>query len=176
MLPSNSIISFYSGNLKNSSRKLEDIWKFNDEELEGYHTYIQWLFPMKEPSAINFAAPVVNEEVITEFKNSPELRANLLISFKLMLKFYGFQIVESGDDINIVKSDEYSEKIKNWLSHRNHNYLRITRILTSLKLLGLEKYSKAFFLCLEQIYAEEAYEIGEETFAYWQNTQIPVSS
>jgi hypothetical protein len=173
MLPSKTIISFYSGKLKNSSRKLEDIWKFNDDELEGYHTYIQWLFPLEVPSAVNFAAPVLDDDVISEFRNSPALKENLLRSFKMMLKFYGFEAVETGDDVEIQKSSDYGIRKENWISHRNHNYLRITRILTSTRLLGLEKYSKAFFTCLEKVYAEEAYEIGEETFAYWKNTQTP---
>lgn len=174
MLPSKTIISFYSGELKKSSRKLVDIWKFNDDELEGYHTYIQWLFPLEVPSAVNFAAPVLDETVIQEFRKSPELQAKLLTSFQLMLKFYGFLIMETGDEVSIVKSSDFAKKKENWISHRNHNYLRITRILTSLRLLGLEKYSRAFFECLEELYAEESYEIGEETFAYWRNSQNPV--
>jgi hypothetical protein len=173
LLPSKSIISFYSGDQKNSSRKLEDIWKFNNDELEGYHTYIQWLFPLEVPSAINFAAPVLDDEVISEFRNSSALKAKLLKSFMMMLNFYGLEAVETGDDVEIVKSSYYDVRKENWISHRNHNYLRITRILTSTRLLGLEKYSMAFFTCLEKIYAEEAYEIGEETFCYWKNTQNP---
>ena len=173
MLPSKTVISFYSGDLKNNIRKLEDIWKFNDDELEGYHTYIQWLFPLDVPSAINFAAPVLDEAVIQEFRKSPVLQAKLLTSFKMMLKFYGFLVDETADNVAIVKSSDYAKKKENWISHRNHNYLRITRILTSLRLLGLENYSRAFFDCLEQVYAEESYEIGEETFSYWKNSQKP---
>ncbi|BCY17666.1 hypothetical protein hrd7_15150 [Leptolinea sp. HRD-7] len=122
MLPSRAIISFYSGDLKNSNRKLEDIWKFNDDELEGYHTYIQWLFPLEEPSAINFAAPVLDKAVFQEFRKSPELKAKLLTSLAIMLKFYGFQIVENGSDVTIEKSSDYATKKENWISHRNHNY------------------------------------------------------
>lgn len=173
MLPSETIISFYTGDSKKSNRKLEDIWNFTDDELEGYHTYIQWLFPLEVPSAINFAAPVLDETVIQKFRKSPELQAKLLTSFKMMLKFYGFQIVETGNEVKIIKSSDFLIKKENWISHRNHNYLRITRILTSLRLLGLENYSRAFFECLEQIYSEESYEIGEETFSYWKNSQIP---
>jgi hypothetical protein len=173
MLPSNTILAFYSGTLKNSSRRLEDIWKFNDEELEGYHTYIQWLFPLEVPSAINFAAPILDAGVISQFRKSAELQARLLKSFELMLKFYGLEVIESEGEIQVTKSSDYAVKKENWISHRNHNYLRITRILTSVKLLGLEAYSKAFFRCLEKIYTEEAYEIGEETFQYWKKTQLP---
>jgi hypothetical protein len=175
MMPSKSILLFYSGHLENSSRRLEEIWKFNDDELEGYHTYIQWLFPLIEPSSVNFAAPVLDAEVISEFKQSPALQARLLISFKVMLKFYGFEIDESGPEIKIIKSAEYALKKKNWISHRNHNYLRITRILTCLRLLGLEAYSIAFFECLQMVYAEEAYEIGEVTFDYWKRSQFATS-
>jgi hypothetical protein len=74
--PSKSILSFYSNQpIDPTSRKLEDIWKFSDDELEGCHTYIQWLFPLKEPSAFNFAAPVLDKEVILEFRQSPVLRS-----------------------------------------------------------------------------------------------------
>ncbi len=107
MMPSKSIIQFYSGRLEKSGRTLEEIWKYNDDELEGYHTYIQWLFPLIEPSVINFAAPVLDAEVMAEFRKSPELQQKLLTSFKLMLKFYGFEIDESGDEIQIVKSDDF---------------------------------------------------------------------
>jgi hypothetical protein len=109
-LPSKSIIQFHSGNLENASRTLEEIWKFNDDELEGYHTYIQWLFPLIEPSAINFAAPVLDTDVISEFKKSSAVQNQLLISFNLMLKFYGFEINESDNDIMISKRDDYEVK------------------------------------------------------------------
>ncbi|MBD2136681.1 hypothetical protein H6F32_03540 [Anabaena sp. FACHB-1237] len=34
----------------------------------------------------------------------------------------------------------------------NHNHLRITRILKSLCLLGLKKYTQSLFKCLTEIY------------------------
>jgi hypothetical protein len=173
MTPSKNIILFYSGQLEGSGRKLADIWRFNDDELEGYHTYIQWLFPLTEPSSINFAAPVLDVDVIAEFRKSPALQERLLVSFKLMLRFYGFEIDESEHNLRIIKSAAYPEKKKNWISYRNHNYLRITRILICLRLLGLEKYSIAFFACLEKVYAEEANEIGEVTLDFWRKSQLP---
>jgi hypothetical protein len=145
--PSKYILSFYSGQPSgDSARSLEDIWKFNDDELEGYHTYIQWLFPLLEPSAFNFAAPVLDADVIFEFRKSHVLQQRLLISYKVMLKFYGFEIDESDNDIKVIKSTGYADKKKNWISYRNHNFLRITRILTSLRLLGLERYSNPLSL------------------------------
>jgi hypothetical protein len=89
-----------------------------------------------------------------------------------MLKFYGFEIAETEGRVEVIRSADYAIKKENWISYRNHNYLRITRILTCLRLLGLEGYSRAFFECLEKVYAEESYEIGEESFGYWKRTQV----
>jgi hypothetical protein len=87
-----------------------------------------------------------------------------------MLKFYGLQCNEHGlSDIEITKSDEYQERKSNWVEQKNHNYLRITRVLTSLSILGLENYAQAFFKCLSQIYPEESKNIGSETYAYWKS-------
>jgi hypothetical protein len=65
--------------------------------------------------------------------------------------------------VEITKSAEYSERKQNQLNAGNHNYLRITRILTSLNLLGLGAYAQAFFKCLAQSYQEERSQIGPET-------------
>jgi hypothetical protein len=50
-----------------------------------------------------------------------------------------------------------------------HNYLRITRILTSVRLLGLEEYAEAFYEALGNVYKEYASRIGPETWGYWTN-------
>jgi hypothetical protein len=54
----------------------------------------------------------------------------------------------------------------------NHNHLRITRILKSLSILGLEAEARAFYECLVAIYEDEAKRleprITEETMGFWQ--------
>lgn len=153
-------------------RKIEQIWAFSDEQLENIHNYIQWLFPLREPSRYNRAAPILDEETIGEFLANGELRRRLLISFKLMLKFYGFQVLEKGGMLEVVKAADYSAKKEAWQTYGNHNYLRITRILTSLNLLGLEAYSRAFLDCLEIVYAEDSSRIGAATMQYWRSTRL----
>src|SRR4028118_317782 len=169
-LPAN-ILTFYQGQSPDSSgRMIETIWSWDYQKLEYTHDYIQWLFPLKEKSRFNWNAPVLNEEVIQAFRKNEQLRIRLSKSFKLMLKFYGLQCNEVGNtDIEITKSDEYQERKQNWINGGNHNYLRITRILTSLRLLGLENYAQAFFRCLNQIYSEESPNIGNKTYAYWKS-------
>ncbi len=168
---SEDILAFYQGQSPDSEgRMIETIWSWDIKKLEYTHNYIQWLFPLKEKSRFNWNAPVLNDEVIQAFRTNKQLRTRLIQSLKVMLRFYGLQCNELGDtEINITKSDEYQERKLNWIDEGNHNYLRITRILTSLKILGLENYAMAFFKCLNQIYLEEGKTIGHVTYAYWKS-------
>jgi hypothetical protein len=170
-IASASLIAFYLGEFPDSEgRMLEQIWAWDYMRLEYVHNYIQWLFPLKQRSHFNPRAPVLDDEVIAAFRENKQLKAHLLKSFKVMLKFYGLQCNEGANaGIEVAKSDEYQQRKPVWLNPHNHNYLRITRILTSLRLLGLEPYAQAFFKCLDQIYAEEKRNIGAETYAYWKS-------
>ncbi|HEY9611993.1 opioid growth factor receptor-related protein [Allocoleopsis sp.] len=85
----------------------------------------------------------------------------------------GLQLSKPGNgQIAVTQSDEYRERISVWLNRFNHNYLRITRILTSLSLLGLEDDAKAFFNGLDQIYLEEGDPIGSEPYLFWKKAVI----
>lgn len=167
---SKDIVTFYLSQSPDSEgRMIEDMWSWSNQKLEDVHNYIQWLFPLKEASRFNQNAPILSEEIIQTFRTNEQLRTRLITSLKVMLKFYGLQCNESSNgDIEIAKSDEYQDRKRFWIEPYNHNYLRITRILTSLSILGLENYARAFFQCLTQIYSEESEDIGEETFAYWK--------
>ena len=59
----------------------------------------------------------------------------MLRAFERMLKFYGLKY-ESSNVVSIAKN--HIERIDNLIKN-THNNLRITRILTSLKLHGLDK-------------------------------------
>jgi hypothetical protein len=95
-----------------------------------------------------------------------------------MLVFYGFELVED-DPLRVVPSESFPEQSTNWLELSNHNHLRITRILKSLRLLGLEEESAAFFRCLAGLYGKEsataAPRISEETFHYWRSAATRIS-
>lgn len=166
------ILAFYRGQSPDSKgRMIEEIWSWDYQRLEYTHDYIQWIFPLKEPSQFNWRAPVLDDNVVQAFRTNEQLRMRLLHSFKVMLRFYGLQCNEiSGRAIDITQSDEYPERKLNWIEPKNHNYLRITRILTSLRILGLENYALAFFNCLNQICQEEGETIGSVTYSYWERT------
>ena len=40
-------------------RKLHEIWEFSDNQIESTHDFIQWLFPLTEPSQSQPDAPVL---------------------------------------------------------------------------------------------------------------------
>lgn len=168
---SEDILTFYEGQSPDSSgRMIENIWSWDYQKLEYIHNYIQWLFPLTKKSEFNWNAPVLNDEVIQAFRTNEQLRMRLRKSLQVMLRFYGLQCNElSNTDIEITKSEEYSERKLDWIEEGNHNYLRITRILASLTLLGLENYAQAFFKCLDQIYSEESKFIGSKTYDYWKS-------
>jgi hypothetical protein len=162
------LIDFYSGRGNDHrGRKLEKILSWDDDRLESVHDYIQWLFPLAEPSRFNPHAPLLNETDRAEFQSRPNLQANVLRALRRMLAFYGFLMEEpSSGAVSITPSGDVRH---HWLSPGNHNYLRITRILTSLRLIGLGEYARAFFAALEHLYAEHGREIGETTYSYWRS-------
>ncbi|WP_254173607.1 opioid growth factor receptor-related protein [Planktothrix pseudagardhii] len=165
------IILFYLGlSPDHKGRKIEEIWQWDHDRLEYTHDYIQWLFPLLEKSRFNRDAPTLNLSIIETFKNTKELKQRLHQSLLLMLDFYGLKLeCQPSQTIQIIPSETYPTRKKQWVGWRDHNYLRLTRILTSLRLLGLETQAKALFQCLDQIYQEEQDKIGLETYMYWKN-------
>jgi len=164
------IIEFYLGNIPdNRGRTLEQIWKKHHQWLEATHDYIQWLFPLTKRSQFNTNAPILIASDIQRFQASEELRNRLAQSLNLMLDFYGLSCEENEVGVASIRlSKTFPERKQVWLHWGNHNHLRITRILKSLKLLGLEVHAQAFFKCLEQIYLAERDQITTLTYSLWQ--------
>ena len=73
-----------------------------------------------------------------------------------------------GGTYQIVKSKDFRQKSRNWLTKYNHNFLRITRILKALVLLGAEKHAKVFLTALEDVYKDNSQVVGQETLRYWR--------
>jgi hypothetical protein len=165
------LIPFYLGEQEDSEgRMIQEIWDWDLEELECSHNYIQWLFPISEQSAFNPDAPILDEKTIGTFHKNPRLQQNLRQSLTTMLRLYALQLhINTEGKIVIDKSVDYPNRKIEWVCMFNHNYLRITRILKCLMILGLQDEAQAFYNCLQQIYREESEQIGGETFQYWKN-------
>jgi hypothetical protein len=167
-----AIIGFYSGVVPDDrGRYLREIQQWPDDRLEDVHDSIQWMFPLRERSAVNPTAPVLDAATIAEFQSRTELQENLRLSFIRMLKFYGLE-TESSPKLTVKPAANFHDRARVWLRPGNHNHLRITRIIKSLRLLGLEAEARAFFECLAGIFRSEkpaAGAISSTTFQYWKS-------
>ena len=170
-----AVVAFYRGNGRDHRRRsLSDIHGFDFYDLEFNHDYIQWLFPLPEPSGANASAPLLSKEDRAAFKSDDSLRSALLQSFELMLEFYGLDYVNRSADVEVERGASFNERSGLWLTSGNHNFLRISRILRSLTLLGCSRYAVALLECLEKIYAETPQTIGKTTIGYWRGAVAKV--
>ena len=72
------------------------------------------------------------------------------------------------DETLIERAHNWEERKKVWLRPRNHNFLRMTRILISMQLFEKGSLSKALFDALKKVYEESPEIIGETTYEYWK--------
>ena len=100
--------------------------KQTNHQAETTHDYIQWLFPLDEPSRSVNGVPVLTKLEIDEIRQSSLTQANLVKSARWFLGFL--------------------ERNNRWITKYNHNHLRITRVIKSLRLL---KCLRLFFLSLK---------------------------
>lgn len=164
-MPHDKLLAFYAGKgTDDRGRRIDEIWSFSREELEAVHDYIQWLFPLRERSAFNPGAPLLDDETIARFREDTALRDNLERSLRVMLDFYGLAI--AGHEI--LRVPTFGARSRVWLTPHNHNFLRLTRILRSLSLLGLHDRATQLLACLEGIDQRQPNIIGDETLRYWR--------
>ena len=163
------LVVFYRGDGRDHrGRLLSHIHQYAFDDLERHHDYIQWLFPLPEPSGANASAPLLSQEDVAAFEREELLRNALLRSFRLMMQFYGLELAGAGSGVEVRRSSSFDERSRVWLTSGNHNFLRISRILRSLSLLGLRGHAAALLKCLDDIYAEEPRTIGTTTLGYWR--------
>uniref|UniRef100_A0A3Q3M216 Opioid growth factor receptor-like 1 n=1 Tax=Mastacembelus armatus TaxID=205130 RepID=A0A3Q3M216_9TELE len=123
-------------------------WKGDFDKLEHNHTYIQWLFPLRE-QGLNFYAHELTQDEIKEFQSTREAKRRFLAAYSLMLDFYGIKLLDKNG--NVARAPNWQERFQH-LNESQHNYLRITRILKSLGELGYE----AFKAPLVRLFLEES--------------------
>jgi len=127
--------------------RVDDMLIHSFDELEEKHDFIQWVFPTKTVSQYNDDAPVLTDEDIEYFKE--HLIPTVRVAFNRMLAFYGL-VTKNG----YIVFDNTAVGSYNWFQtkpYRDHNMLRITRILECLNLLGLRDEAEMFYDCLSII-------------------------
>uniref|UniRef100_A0A8C8XUN8 Opioid growth factor receptor n=1 Tax=Panthera leo TaxID=9689 RepID=A0A8C8XUN8_PANLE len=148
---------------------IEDIlqnWREDYDVLEENHSYIQWLFPLREPGVNWHAKPLTLREV-EAFKSCKEVRERFVQAYELMLGFYGIQL-EDRSSGQVRRAQNYQKRFQN-LNWHSHNNLRITRILKSLGELGLERYQAplARFFLEETLVRQELPAVRQSALDYF---------
>ncbi len=105
-------------------RTVFDVLAMDDVALERTHDFIQWLFPLPEPSAAVPDSPVLTPGDIQAIRVSELAPIALAGGTDRMTAFY--------------------QTTHDWLMPNDHNHRRITRIIRSLRLLQGDEAADAF--------------------------------
>ena len=163
------LIEFYRGAAPDSEgRTLAQIWDFSDEEMEDYHDFIQWLFPLREPSQYNPHAPLLTEEDVTTFRTDATLRDHLLRSLDRFLEFVGLERREDRIDPS-PGSEQKRGRLDESQSQLAADYPRPAL----LRMLGLEEQGRQLFSSLEDLNQRGEARLSPSTLAYWKTQRFP---
>ena len=110
------VCDFLEGGFDYRNRTVAEILAKDDDWLESTHDYIQWLFPLDVKSFSNRYAPVMLIDDILRISESDAAQHNLQASVKRMKEFW--------------MNNDF------WIKRYDHNHLRFTRVIKSLRLLA----------------------------------------
>jgi hypothetical protein len=148
-----TINDFLEGKTKDyRGRTFQDMLDLTDIEIERCHDQIQWMFPLHEKSKRAHTYPIVTKSLVE--KMNPTIITNLMLAKVRMEKFYGLGEYE----------DE--QKQSRWCKDRDHNLLRITRIIRCLRLFGMEDEATDFYDKVSKVADRRG--ISPITLFYWE--------
>ena len=145
------IVSFLEGKAPDHrGRILAMLLQQTDHQAETTHDYIQWLFPLNEPSRSVNGVPVLTELEIDEIRQISLAQANLAKSARWFLGFL--------------------ERNDHWIIKYNHNHLRITRVIKSLRLLASDKAADEFKDKVLALAGDNLNLIDQKARGFWVNS------
>jgi len=130
-------------------RLVADVLGFSDEQLEDVHDYIQWLFPLPTRSGAQPGAPVLTQAAIDAIRADPRAQGNLRTATERMLRFY--------------------RDTRWWLTTFDHNHLRITRIIHSLRLLVGQDEALRFHSAILDLNAAAGSPVNARSLEFWSD-------
>ena len=133
-------------------RYLSDIWAFNDQQIERTHNFIQWLFPLAVPSASVPGAPVLTKDDISAIRGSEVAQDNICQSAEW---YSGF-----------LDRNDF------WKKSYDHNHLRITRVIRSLRLLVDVDEADAFRIEMYALLGNKLSSIPSRTRVFWDEAVL----
>lgn len=144
---------------------LSRITEFSDEEMEMYHDFIQWIFPTMEQSEYHPSAPTIDAKFAHALHQDDCTLAGYCKGCRRYFRYMGLECKGNGDICRIPNTPPFWQL-------PGHNYLRITRVLNSLRQTGHEGCCKALYAQMMQILeADPTNYVGRTTLEYWARTQ-----
>ena len=142
------VLHFLEGAIPDGrGRTLSMIMAFDDQAIESTHDFIQWMFPLDEPSRSHPGAPVLDPFEIDEIKRSQVALENLVQSADW---YFGFL-----------------QRHDHWIRQYDHNHLRISRAIKSLRLLVSDEVADQFKSAILDFLGGNISVIGKRTREYW---------
>ena len=142
-----SLPAFLEGAPDTHGRTHAAILAWDDARLEATHNFVQWLFPLAEPSRAVAGSPVLTEADIDAIRASAPAQAALAAATARMLAFY--------------------TRTAGWLEPHDHNQLRITRIIRSLRQLAGDAAADAFRTAIVRQARIRGGRVNADTLAFW---------
>ncbi|MBP0444491.1 hypothetical protein J8J14_06825 [Roseomonas sp. SSH11] len=128
-------------------RLLADVLAFDDDRIEALHDFIQWLFPLPQPSRAAPGAPVLGEEEAAAIRGDAQAQEGLRAALARMERFYA--------------------ATDHWLRPFDHNHLRISRIIAATRnLLGPEE-ARGFHAAVTARNEAAGHPINPESLRHW---------
>ena len=142
------IVAFLEGEGTDArGRTLFDVLGSDNATLEQVHDFIQWLFPLPEPSGAAPDAPVLTPDETRAIQDSVMAQCALAAATDRMEAFY--------------------RSYPGWLRPHDHNHLRITRIIRSLRLLRGEEEADAFRAAILYMVEVTQAPVSARSRGYW---------
>lgn len=129
-------------------RFIDEVLALDDTQIEHVHTFIQWLFPLDEPSRAQPQSPVLLKGEVELIRQSNLAQQNLVMATERMLAFYRLN--------------------RHWHGRFDHNHLRISRIIASLRLLRGEFAAAMFLREIENLVEKGGNLVSTESRKYWR--------
>ena len=133
--------------LDSRGRTFDSILSYSDEDTETIHNFIQWVFPLDEASRAVAGSPVLSKSDIAEIRASSTSKINLTRASAWYLGFLN--------------------RNRHWVTKYDHNHLRITRVIKSLRLLVGDFEADDFRVKVFVLLGDEKSKIDLKAVSFW---------
>lgn len=143
-----ALTGFLDGSAPDSrGRYITEIYSLSDQEIENIHDFIQWVFPLPEASRAVFNAPVLSEHDVRDIRDNEMAQENLSRSSDWYLGFL--------------------KRNKHWMTKYDHNHLRITRAIKSIRLLVGDQEADKFRTQIFETLGDARSKIDPKAVSFW---------